>query len=115
MIEPDQHDQCQLRINEHIDDNLVFNLIEMTDNNIDFEVRLINGLIVIGTIHYSKISRKYSYHPELKHYIYYTPHMLDALSKVTEGANKALLNCKDISKEIAKILEKKKIPGEKKS
>lgn len=102
-------DQCQFKINEFTDDNLVFTLSEMPENIAGFEVHLVNGLVHIGSIHYSKITKKYSFHPIKDKFIYYTDHMLQSLSSVTSGANKAVRKNKDITDEAIKTLEKKNI------
>lgn len=66
---------------------LLFVGAEYADNLSGIEVYLNHNNDHIGAIHYSRHTRKYSYHPDATKFICYSPDMLETITSIIERAD----------------------------
>lgn len=65
---------------------LLFVGAEYADNLSGIEVYLKDDCDHIGAIHYSKTSKKYSYHPDATKFMYYSTEMLTSITNMMNRA-----------------------------
>jgi len=83
--------QKRFEINETVfvnsDDNITFIAAQYLDNVSGFEVYTGSHRVHIGAIHYSKLSKKYSYHTDTGKFIYYSANMLSSIANMVKTSN----------------------------
>lgn len=103
--------QFNSKATRKIQDEIVFSISVFAENIACYEVKLKKDNTHIGSIHYSKITRTYSYHPVPDLFIYYTTTMLNIIGKAITNADKYMIKKEDLNKTATEIMENKKISG----